>query len=300
MTFTCPHCKKKFALADIAKHFKANKISIAKLNILYPKADLFTKQPLEHKTLDSYFLCDFATKITQRKWLVNQSPEVARDAIVSWFKKYCGVKGIKNMPMLVELYSIKCLPNPKTILSYFDDLNEVANLAGLNSLFMYGEPIVSYNTPPLKISIDTREKKPIKIDKKYHKIKSEKVECGDYSIGGKVNVERKSGGDFTGTLCAGYERFIKEVERAKSRGEKLVILVEQPVTYFYSLIAKRWTKTNPDFIFFRMRELLRNYYGTIQFVFCRDREHLTLITPYILWKGKDIFKYDIQSLLISE
>ena len=40
-------------------------------------------------------------------------------------------------------------------------------------------------------------------------------------------IERKSITDFIGTMSGGYERFKREVERAREQDAKLIVLVEE-------------------------------------------------------------------------
>ena len=59
-----------------------------------------------------------------------------------------------------------------------------------------------------------------------------KLDVGDYGVifedGYEVPLyyERKSKGDLFGTLGRGYERFRKEIKRAKDNKHKLVLLIE--------------------------------------------------------------------------
>ena len=68
-----------------------------------------------------------------------------------------------------------------------------------------------------------------------------KLDVGDYSLKGyedKIFLERKTIGDLWGTLGANYERFLRELERAKSHKVKYLViegtLAEVSAGYAYS------------------------------------------------------------------
>jgi DNA excision repair protein ERCC-4 len=76
--------------------------------------------------------------------------------------------------------------------------------------------------------IDTREQNPFKFAGSGLHIKFETLAAGDYSIEGFVSqiaIERKSLGDFLGSIGAGRERFKRELEKLGSY-ERAAVVVE--------------------------------------------------------------------------
>ncbi len=77
------------------------------------------------------------------------------------------------------------------------------------------------------IVIDTREQRPWEfpewVDRRHHVLP-----FGDYALEGDNGyaIERKSLTDFVGTLFTGWERFQREIERARASFAKIVIFVE--------------------------------------------------------------------------
>lgn len=82
----------------------------------------------------------------------------------------------------------------------------------------------------MKILIDTREQLPLKFEKDVV-VESRRLDVGDYmaEIDGKVvpiAFERKGLGDLFGTMTQGYDRFKKEMMRAKESNTKLILVIE--------------------------------------------------------------------------
>ena len=86
----------------------------------------------------------------------------------------------------------------------------------------------------VKITIDTREQKPLKFKAPYvEAITTKKLDFGDYLCTYNDNTdcpfvfERKSVGDLFGTLGKGHARFRKEINRATEAGFTLCIIIEK-------------------------------------------------------------------------
>lgn len=101
------------------------------------------------------------------------------------------------------------------------------------------------------IKIDTREQKPLEFTAGKN-TQNTCLKFGDYGceietpegawIDVPIRFERKGFADLFGTMGKGYERFKKEMERAKKDGHKLFLLVEGSLTkvqkgYTYSRIS---------------------------------------------------------------
>ena len=80
----------------------------------------------------------------------------------------------------------------------------------------------------LKITIDTREQTPFSFPSELVQASIGTVRTGDYCVTGDrgFSVERKSLDDFLGTISSGWDRFQREIYRAKSAGYHLPIVVE--------------------------------------------------------------------------
>jgi len=84
----------------------------------------------------------------------------------------------------------------------------------------------------LILKIDSREQKPLSFRTEcFDKFVVEGLPFGDYwcSVGGHevpICFERKALGDLFGNMTNGYERFKKEMGRAKAAGHSLILLIE--------------------------------------------------------------------------
>lgn len=81
---------------------------------------------------------------------------------------------------------------------------------------------------PLQITIDTREQTPWHFDPQDAVCVRGTLKTGDYALTGDDGfaIERKSLDDFLGTISSGWERFKKELARARAAGFVMPIIVE--------------------------------------------------------------------------
>lgn len=80
----------------------------------------------------------------------------------------------------------------------------------------------------IEVTIDTREQTPFSFPSELVKATVGTVKTGDYCITGDKGfaVERKNLDDFLGTISTGWDRFQREIFRAKSAGFTLPVVVE--------------------------------------------------------------------------
>ena len=80
----------------------------------------------------------------------------------------------------------------------------------------------------LEITIDTREQTPFHFPPEIASVTRGTLRTGDYALTGDSGfaVERKSFDDFLGTISSGWERFCREVGRARDAGFVLPVVVE--------------------------------------------------------------------------
>lgn len=79
-----------------------------------------------------------------------------------------------------------------------------------------------------EITIDTREQTPWAFDPSLVRTRRGTVRTGDYCVTGDGGfaVERKSLNDFLGTVSTGWDRFQREIYRAREAGFHLPVIVE--------------------------------------------------------------------------
>lgn len=89
--------------------------------------------------------------------------------------------------------------------------------------------------PKPKILVDSREQAPLTFNKELFNVVREGVPFGDYWLdlnGFQIPIafERKSVGDLYGTMGKGYDRFKREMERAKEAKFHLILVIEGSIT----------------------------------------------------------------------
>lgn len=123
--------------------------------------------------------------------------------------------------------------------------------------------------------IDTREQSPLD----FQKAKETKRIClniGDYGacFYGEDHIpvvfERKSISDLYGTLSAGYDRFRREIQRAKEKEIRLIIIVEGTLSQV--LKGYKHSKRSPISIVYQLFTLRARH--SVETVFCKDREEM--------------------------
>ena len=300
----CKICHKKFDNGDeIVKHVKIHKVTAKKyFTQYYPKSDLLDAEPIEYKSFEQYYLNDFTNKRNLKKWLKECDVESACNYLISKLTDYCLIKQLDSIPSQSQIKTIACLPAIETFHEFCGKpFCDIAKSLKLKCNFNYKEKhtIKDLNNISLnQIVIDTREQKPLQFDGL--KIISSKLECGDYAVSkdDTLVIERKSISDFFSTLSGGYDRFIREVERAKKLGIYIVVLIESPLNT--ALYCKRtFGMCSGDYIMHHMRKICRQF-DNIQFVFCDGRADLTKKVIYVLDMKESAKTTDLQYLFDNE
>lgn len=266
--------------------------------------DLLTGEKLECKSPESYHLQFFKDKRNMKKYFLsvieNKTPEIIERFIFDVYRGYSDLKGLNFAPQMVETMTIKVLPHAETVDKYYrGGYAKLIKDLELNSFLQYNDsPFPDFNSLPKDFTIiqDSREQKSIKTD---FSTVVKKLDFGDYSIqrdNQLINIERKSNPDLYGSLAsnASFERFCREMERARVANKYIIVLVESSFSsVFY---AQNWflRKANPEFIMHRMRDLCRKFPKTVQFLFCGGRKEAAKLIPYFLYFDKEIVERDLQ------
>ena len=131
-----------------------------------------------------------------------------------------------------------------------------------------------------------------------------KLDFGDYTAAGKdydyTYVDRKTEGDFKGTMTKGFERFKREISRAKEFNSYIFVLVESTVDQINANNESSLSKTKMPFVWNRMRSLMHKYPGVCQFIFSGSRESSMDLVPRILNYGKKLWEVDVQYFIDKE
>ena len=196
---------------------------------------------------------------------------------------------------------LKSLPIPGTV--YFDKIfgsyNNLCRSLGFKIKYYQEELLIKNNISKLKIIIDNREQQELKFN---IGSKFDTLNFGDYKLDSNISdcyIERKSLADFYGTLSGGFERFTREIERAKSAGAYLVVLIESSFETVYTFRDTKRVKgkvnISPEFIFHNMRDLIQQF-DNLQFLFVGNRKESSRVIEKIFASGTEYKNVDLQKL----
>lgn len=265
--------------------------------------DLLTGEVLECKSPDSYHLHFFKDKRNMKKYFLNaienKTPEVIQKFILDVYKEYIDLKKIQFAPHFVETSTIKVLPNAETVEKYYiGGYSKLIKDLGVDSFLKYDNFVFPENNIPQDVVIiqDSREQKAIQT--KFKTI-IKKLDFGDYAIerdNQKVFLERKSSNDLWNSVSSNksFERFCREIERARQEDKYIIILCESCLTGFLYADYAGFRKATSDFVAHRLRELCRKFPKHLQLYFAQGRKDAAKLIPYFLYYDKEIFQYDLQ------
>ncbi len=245
----------------------------------------------------------FKNRLELRAWLQDQDNEIIKDYCKDVLLRRKSDKNIIYTLSQVELRSLPEIPNINYYDSVFGDYYKLCEELGFinkyrvkTDSFMQG--VVRNET----VIVDSREKTPIKFNSNI-KTKVEGLKYGDYALEGSMSVclERKSLPDLLGTISAQYDRFQRELDRAREANSTLFIIVEESFQHALAFNKLYWitkfTKVQPSFIWHRIRELIQKY-PNIQFLFVPGgRSEVARIALKLLHYGGSLKNYDCQFLL---
>ena len=294
--YICQICKKEI---QENKHFwKEHKIKEADYYQEYhPRYSKQTNQLIKFKNRDFYFSSDFNDKKEMMVWF-KDNPELSKEYAVNLLAHRKEKKNLVYAPSHVELRSILA-PSMIWFKKNLGNYKELCERLNYQIKFDREDDVIGYGEFPesAKIIIDTREQLPLKFNGINTEIK--KLDYGDYARFPnryKIHVERKNLSDFVGTLGVGYERFCREIARAKKEGAYLIVLVEALLNnalHFNYLPHMKYSKVSPDYIFHHVREMMQTY-SNLQFVFCAGRIEAAELIKKIFCIKKHPKHYDLQ------
>mgnify|MGYP001327431575 CR=1 FL=1 len=295
---------------ELHKHLRKHKMRMVEYYQTYhPRYDLYDGNIIKFKNKKQYFNSDFNSKTNLRMWLKKQPEKDAKEYCSNLLSKRKEEKELIFAPTQVELRSLMSPP-----IQYYNDLfgwngyYSLCSELGFKNKHQIFNDIISgaeYEKPEYKIYVDTREQRPLRFTRG---IELKTLKFGDYAFSSKIAtcncyIERKSLSDLIGTLSGGYERFIKEIERAKESEAYLVVLVEakfNTALYFNHQIKShnkekvfKKVKATPEFIFHRVRRISQKY-PNVQFLFVDGRKEASRVIDRIFTSGCIHKKIDLQ------
>ena len=301
----CKACGKEFKTdRQLHAHIKVHDLRVVGYyQKYYPRYDLHDKQIIKYKTKEQYFSTEFNSRTNLRLWLKDRDLAEAQEYCKNSLIERKNKKDLTYAPSQVEMRTV-LIPPIQYYNEIFDDYYHFCESLGLKNKYQKPTEIIigkEYEKPQYSIQIDTREQLPLKFDNYPTEIKT--LSVGDYTFSEprltcNCYIERKSSADFISTLSVkNFERFEKEIIRAKEIEAKLIILVEDTLANsmsfkFLPYISKK-IKVTPEYIFHNVRYLIQKY-PHIQFLFVKGRKESKRVTKKIFFSGCSYEKIDLQ------
>jgi hypothetical protein len=296
MSFNCKECDASFdALKSLHAHIKKHDMLLGDYYVKhFQRKNKLTGELLPFKNYEEYFEKDFSQSHQLKQWCATAPFGAVKSYIIDLLKKRIKSKNLKSALSSVELWTIG-LPDIDVYKKYFGSYTDACKECLVEPMFNSKLPKEFWNDySNINVLIDTREQQPLK----FKKSAILKLDIGDYAVTGDnynyTHVDRKSFADFCATVTNSYNRFAKELERCRSLGCYLFIVIEAPLHSMDDYNKQSYKKFNLKYVFHNMRELQREYGDCCQFVFSGSRDLSVELIPKLLVLGRSLWKTDIQ------
>jgi hypothetical protein len=273
-------------------------------NSFHPRFDLYSKEPIPFKNREQYLNQEFLSRNNMINWFKNQTMSVARSYAIELLYRFLVKRKSQGTLIAPCQTELRTLLIPSIV--YFDKLfdigfdNIVKNI-GFQERFLYTDskirelPNTAKEGIP-KIAQDSREQDPFNIQKSI----ITKLDFADY-VGyedwfSNIFIERKNLSDMINTISE-FERFEKEIKRAKELNAYIIVLVEDSLNNFLDEGNYfRNSKVTNEYLAHNLRKLIRENLN-LQFVFCRNRLDAEKYLINILKMGENAKMLDWQFIL---
>jgi len=299
VNFKCKICDAEFdSERSLHAHIKAHKILLSEYYITYyPRYNLYTNELIPFKNKDQYFSTYFSNSIEMEKWAATADDEHVQQILLDILNKRIISKNLQYAPNHLELMLLE-LPTIEMYKTYFGSYNEACRRLQIEPLL--NKSIKSKflnldkNLKDMRIMIDTREQTPLK----FQNSKPHKLDFGDYTASGeyynKTYIDRKSETDFKSTMTVGYDRFRKELQRAKEFDSFLYIVTESSIDKIINNNKYGPHRSNLTFVWHQMRMLSHDFARNCQFIFSGGRNWSQELIPTLLYAGREMWHSDVQ------
>jgi hypothetical protein len=230
-----------------------------------------------------------------KAWLDSAENSERREFLAAAISRKLDEKAINFGPPNLYL-KLSQLPETDYIKAAFGSCRDFYKQIEKEQLYSKNLPSQFWDRlPHMGILTDTREQKPYD----YGSLNIPcKLEIGDYTAAGhfysSTFVDRKSENDFKGTFTAGYERFRKELDRARRCNSFLFVVAETtPGLIDVGNVVAKYGRVNTNLLWHNVREIIADYSDCCQFVFAGSRVMGKDLTYRILYWGKELWNCDL-------
>lgn len=297
----CKICSSQFdSLRSLHAHFKKHDIHPPEYYCkYYPRNSLYFGRPVPYKNHEEYFQTYFLDDNELKQWETYGLPQQIKSVSLDLLKYRIESKNYSFAPCSVEL-KVRRLPSISCYKKHFGSYAKACKEIGATPLFDQNLPsnFNEVNLSSYGMIVDTREQDPLP----FSKMVTEKIYVGDYMLNDTSRysatfLDRKSIGDFLGTLSSGYERFEKEIQKAELLNGYLFVVVEGTIEECVRHQKRNTRQANIQYIFHNMNSLMNKYARRLQFVFSGSRKKSLDLIPRILYFGEDLWRVDLQYFL---
>lgn len=296
LPFNCPICQARFPSQE-KFHHHIRFVEKQKLEKFYteqfPRKDWFDGKEIRYKDPAQYLSSLFNTRANLIKYC-KKFPDKARAAIKETIKLRSESKGLTRMLSTCEARTT-VYSTPLLVKSLNENWCDIGKELGLQCLYDY-EQTLEFDDIQLKIIVDKREQKPLKLD---CETISNSLNYGDYVPQNNfknVFIERKELSDLCGVLSKGFDRFNRELARAREFDAYIVILIESNLNDLISvnyLPHMKHIKATGDYLCHQLREIM-NLNNNCQFLFVDGRKEAARMLEKIFLLRNDVRKIDLQ------
>lgn len=299
----CKVCNKSFE-TDKALHIHLKKHGMYQAEYYctyYPKKSLHYKRQIPFKNKKDYFSKQFIDLNEFLEWEKVTDENTVKKVSLELLGSRAKEKSYIYAPFHNEIKTLG-LPPINIFKKHFKSYSRACSLLNLEPIFNrpMTQAFFERQLPDFEILVDTREQDPLP----FKNVRVEKLYVGDYLLGGdsysRTFVDRKSEGDFLGTLASGLNRFEQEIERAVALDGYLFVVTESSIDNIIANHKKYKRKTNLEYVFHNMRDLTHRYHRKVQFLFSGSREKSIDLIPKLLYYGHKLWEMDIQYYLDYE
>ena len=294
--FKCKECDQEYgSLRSLHAHIKKHDVLLGDYYVKhFQRKDKLTGELIPFKKYDQYFHTSFLNASNMRKWCKTAPKEEVEDFVINSIKDKLTSKNIKAGPPALYLET-SGLPDMEICKEIFGSYNAACEKFGMLPM-LAGQLPKEFDDDfsHSNILIDTREQRPLP----FKNSELLKLDVGDYGVSGELYdytfVDRKSYQDFGATVTGGYARFVKELERCRSLGCFLFIVIECDFDQIYWKNKSVYKKFNLGYVLHSMRNIQAEYSDCCQFVFSGSREESVKLIPKVLVLGQKLWKVDLQ------
>jgi hypothetical protein len=264
----------------------------------FPKKDPFSGEEIEFFSFSQYSEANYTSVKNFISHIKSSNQREGNEIILDLIERRAKRKGIDFAPNQVESISLpQSMPPFEILLRRLGNIKQEFERRGLKLRYDYFRgPLLMKGPWEGTICIDTREQDPLLFDGNPTQLV--KLNYGDYANpeNEKVVVERKSLGDFIGTLSGGFDRFRREITRGLMDDAYFVVVVEESLSNslnFHKIRGKSFSKCSGSFIFHKVRDLTESM-PNVQFLFVDDRKRAEEFIRKIFYLGDKVRTLDLQ------